>query len=139
MLGLDGCRPFSVETEKKAKGRDLREAWWRKYLAAIGEKHDPILPDFLSTEYDDYSEFGSEPLLTYLICQNALRNQKKASGTNLAHEVVNELTYTKNRNEVYREIIHHVHSRTAQQYKNKLSINRFFSVLQHMALSLIHI
>ena len=133
MLGLDGR--YLHLAEEKRLGRDLRSEWWGKYLSATGTKADPSLPDFLCTDYDEYSEFGSEPLLTYLICHIALENGQKTVTDTLPHEAVNELTYTKNRNEIYRNIIKHIQSRTALQTGQNLEFQNYLSVLQHIALA----
>jgi len=132
MLGLDGCDPHSPE--HTSLGQDLRSEWWHKYLAAIGRKPDPLLPDFLATDYDDYSEFGADPLLTYLICHLALGNAPESSSERLAHERVNALTYAKNKNEIYENIIKHIHARTSFQNGQSLQYSHFQSVLQHIAL-----
>lgn len=131
MLGLDGR--YQHRSKDKTFGRDLRAEWWAKYLSAAGYKADTSLPDFLCTDYDDYSDFGSEPLLTYLICSIAFKNRQDIINDALPHETVNALTYKKNRNEIYQDIIKQIHTRTAFQSGHQVEFRDYFSVLQHMA------
>ena len=133
MLGLDGRDQH--KSEDKLLGRDLRAQWWEKYLGATGIKADPSLPDFLCTDFDAYSDFGSEPLLTYLICQIALGSRQNKVRDDLPHEAVNRLTYAKNRNEIYQDIVKHIHSRTPLQSGQRLEFRHYLSVLQHIALA----
>ncbi len=133
ILGLDGRE--KVSDAAQILGRDLRPEWWKTYLAATKRDIDPILPDFLSTDYDDYSEFGSEPLLTYLICQFALGPHSETTSHRLPHEAVNDLTYAKNKNTIYQAIIKHIHATTALPPGQAIKFKPFLSILQHLALS----
>ncbi|MEP4052510.1 MAG: hypothetical protein ABJN22_09720 [Litorimonas sp.] len=93
LLSLDGRFRNDGLHSEIILGDDLRPMWWRKYLTATGRPVDPSLPDFLTTDYDDFSEFGSDPLLTYLICRTALENLGNTPPEKLPHESVNEFTY----------------------------------------------
>jgi len=88
------------------------------------------LPDFLTLEFDDFSEFGTDPLLTFLICETALTKKSKALNGKLPHERVNSLTYTSNKNDIYGAII----DRIARSDRYPLDRKKFLSVLQHIAL-----
>lgn len=133
MLSLDGS-PRSNDDKEYIQGHDLRATWWAKYLVATGNIIDPSLPDFLSFEYADFSDFGSDPLLTYLICHSALENHSENPHTGLPHERVNKFTYTSNKNIIYKTIF----ERLALNIKNKLTPRRFLSVLQYIALAVWH-
>lgn len=134
LLSLDGSFRGKSEIMARLQGQDLRSIWWGKFLAATDNFLDPSLPDFLSTEYDDFSEFGSDPLLTYLICHTALGNHKGSLLTKLPHECVNELTYSSNKNEIYQTVI----DRLALGIRQILDPKRLLSALQHMALAVWH-
>lgn len=134
LLSLDGTLRGSDYDVDYIQGQDLRSNWWAKYLTATGNIIDPSLPDFLSTEYDDFSDFGSDPLLTYLICHTALADCHDNSFTHLPHERVNELTYMSNKNEIYRIIV----DRLSRGVNQDLNVQRFQSVLQHIALAVWH-
>jgi len=133
MLGLDGR--YQQDPETYPLGRDLRAEWWHKYLRAIGKKADPTLPDFLSIEYDEYSDFGSDPLLTYLICRTALATNETSPDDTLPHEAVNAVTYARNRNEIYQNIVSHNYSRISAQSGQGLKLSQYRSVLQHIGLA----
>ena len=133
MLGLDGRHQLSAPDI--TLGQDRRADWWRKYLNAIDQKADPSLPDFLSIDYDDYSDFGSDPLLTYLICRLALGDAQNIPNDSLPHEAVNALTYAKNRNVIFHNIIAHIHNRSPLPKGQNLSFDQFQSILQHIALA----
>jgi len=105
--------------------------WWEKYLSAKGETNDPSLPDFLTTEYDDFSEFGVDPLLTYLICETALDDFQNKPQNSLPHERVNAFTYSANKNKIYQTII----DQLARRVRPILNKSLFKSVLQHMAMA----
>ena len=132
LMSLDGSFHGKSELNGLAQGQDLRSLWWEKFLSATDSFPDPSLPDFLSTEYDDFSEFGSDPLLAYLICNTALGIDSQL--TKLPHERVNELTYSSNKNEIYQTVI----ERLALSVRRILDPKHFLSVLQHMALAVWH-
>jgi len=132
LLSLDGRSRIPDVAGDIIQGQDLREVWWQKYLAATGHVIDSTLPDFLSTEYDDFSEFGSDPLLSYLICHTALGGTQDKLSKKLPHERVNELTYSVNKNEIYKTIF----DRLALGIGTVLEPKRFQSVLQHIALAI---
>lgn len=134
MLSLDGSYTNSKHG-LQILGKDLREDWWKNYLHANQWKLDPSLPDFLCTEFNDFSDFGSEPLLTYLICRLALKTGLKNHKTLLAHEIVNKLTYEKNRNDIYQNIIEHFHTHAPLKNGSSTDRNQTFAVLQHIALA----
>ncbi|MEP3655763.1 MAG: pentapeptide repeat-containing protein [Litorimonas sp.] len=134
LLSLDGRFRNDGLHSEIILGEDLRPMWWRKYLTATGRPIDPSLPDFLTTDYDDFSEFGSDPLLTYLICRTALENFGNTPREKLPHEWVNEFTYASNKNAIYGMIV----QRLADDIEHSLDSNRFLSVLQHMALATWH-
>ena len=134
LLGLDGCNQLA--DEKIAIGHDLRAEWWSKFLDARGIKADPVLPNFLSLEYDDYSDFSSEPLLTYLICRFALRDEINADSGVLPHEIVNAFTHGKHRSEIYKDILGHIYTHTTHQTGQTFDFHQFKSILQHMALAI---
>lgn len=130
LRGLDGRVRGQFMSEKSPEGADLRAMWWQKYLAANGHVSDPSLPHFLSTEYDDFAEFGTDPLLTFLICQAALENSDDAPIETLPHERVNALTFASNRNEIYAAIV----IRQAQNPRVLSTPKQLLCGLQHMAL-----
>ena len=132
LLSLDGRSRIPDVAGDTIQGQDLREVWWQKYIAATGHVIDSTLPDFLVTEYDDFSEFGSDPLLSYLICHTALGGSQDSLSKKLPHERVNELTYSVNRNEIYKTIF----DRLAFGIRTVLEPKRFQSVLQHIALAI---
>ena len=135
LLSLDGSYHNNHMPLDVIPGEDLREIWWIKYLEATNNIADPTLPDFLTTEFDDFSQFGSDPLLSYLICHIALGDLTENRPKQLPHERVNELTYASNKNEIYQTIF----ERVALDVKPSLDPNRFLSVLQHIALAIWHI
>ena len=134
LLSLDGGFHSKGEVFGSIQGQDLRPDWWKKYLSATGNFSDPSLPDFLCTEYDDFSEFGLDPLLAYLLCHTALNTHQDSPFTKLPHERVNALTYARNKNEIYKTVI----DRLALGVRSILDQKRFLTVLQHMALAVWH-
>ena len=132
LLSLDGRSRSDEAPAHIALGKDLREIWWEKYLAATHNVSDATLPDFLSSEYDEFSEFGSDPLLSYLICHTALSLPQIDAPESLPHERVNGLTYTANKNEIYQTIF----NRLAQKIRPTLEPQKFHVVLQHIALAI---
>lgn len=132
LLCLDGSFPLNGnEDEGLVLGEDLRELWWEKYLAAHGYYPDPTLPDFLTTSYDDFFEFGENPLLAALICEMALIKSPDGSAETLPHERVNNLTRATNKNKIYESLFQHI----ASQISFRLPPNHFKKVLQHLAVS----
>ena len=131
LLSLDGSLPRTEVSADQRQGQDFRSLWWETYLAATQNEADPTLPDFLSLEYDDFTEFGSDPLLSFLMCQAALEPAANGSTSKLPHERVNALTFTSNRNEIYQRII----ERLALKVGTSISPYRFRSVLQHIAIA----
>jgi len=131
LLALDGSYRSQDEGKDFVQGADLRERWWINYLSAKGHMSDPSLPDFLTTEYDDFSEFGTDPLLAPLICETALANRRVATSAALPHERVNALTYTSNKNTIYQTIVKQI----ASSERLNLDHQKFLSVLQEIAVS----
>ena len=134
LRALDGSVRDSGKSSNSIPGEDLRALWWEKYLAAKEYRHDPSLPDFLATEYDDFSEFGTDPLLTFLICEAALEHYNESSPEKLPHEQVNALTYASNKNEIYKTIL----EQQAQSVRQLMDPKGFVSALQHIALAVWH-
>ena len=134
LLSLDGSLRGHKYEAKEILGQDLRPLWWSKYLKSIGEFDDPSLPDFLSTEYDDFADFGAVPLLCSLICETALSGTQATTTSKLPHERVNEVTYTSNKNEIYRTTI----ERISESLNHKVTSKQLLSVLQHIALAIWH-
>ena len=131
LCALDGTHREPINALNSTHGEDLRALWWKRYLAANGHVSDPSLPDFLTTEYDDFAEFGADPLLAFLICHSALENHDNSLPATLPHERVNAMTYASNKNEIYRSII----ERQAKSARHLLDAKRFTSVLQLIALT----
>ena len=129
MLPLDGSFPRAEASTSQKQGQDFRSRWWKTYLAATQKSSDPTLPDFLSLEYDDFTEFGSDPLLAFLMCQTALIPAANGETSKLPHELVNALTFNTNKNEIYERII----ERLALKVGASISPHQFRSVLQHIA------
>jgi uncharacterized protein YjbI with pentapeptide repeats len=134
LLALDGSYCGQDRDTDSIHGEDLRELWWTNYLAATGQRQDPSLPDFLTTEYDDFSEFGTDPLLATLICKAALSQKTDKRSSALPHERVNALTYTANKNDIYRTIFEQV----ASSGRHRLQSRHFLSVVQHIAINMWH-
>ena len=134
LLALDGNYPDQDRDSDELKGEDFRELWWTKYLAATGNISDPSLPDFLTTEYDDYFEFGTDPLLSKLICEAALQSETPETTTQLPHERVNALTYTSNKNAIYKTIFDQVLSNN----RHHLRSHHVLAALQHIAIQMWH-
>ena len=132
LLSLDGSQRTKSLSSEPVQGTDLRPLWWKKYLTATQKNTDPTLPDFLSLEYDDFREFASDPLLSFLLCQTGIEQAESEGSNNLPHEDVNAFTYKANKNEVYKSII----DRLAQNVSHLLSPHKFLSVLQHIAVAL---
>ena len=131
LLALDGSSRNKEFSRLAAQGADLRPLWWERYLAATHKNADPTLPDFLSLEYDDFREFASDPLLSFLICQTAIEQAASEGLNNLPHEDVNAFTYQANKNELYKSII----DRLARQVSRLLCPHKFLSALQHIAMA----
>lgn len=129
LLALDGSYRSIDDSRNPIQGEDFREKWWANYLSATGHVSDPSLPDFLTTEYDDFSEFGTDPLLATLICKTALADSAKRTSAALPHERVNALTYTSNKNTIYRTIVEQI----ASSERLDLEPQRFLSALQEIA------
>ena len=134
LCALDGSLSSERNASTSIYGQDLRSLWWMKYLAAKGYDNDPSLPDFLITEYDDFAEFGTDPLLSFLICDVALQDHDNSELEVLPHECVNALTYGANKNIIYERIIDH----QAQNVRHLLDSQPFLYVLQHIALTAWH-
>ena len=132
LRGLDGSTRSQSNPLNSVQGEDLRALWWDKFLAASDNESDPSLPHFLTTDYDDFAEFGTDPLLTFLICHAALENPDNRPAKTLPHERVNALTYATNKNEIYKAMV----DRQARSVRHLLNTKRFLSVLQHMALAM---
>jgi len=130
LRALDGSDRAAENTTGAIQGQDLRAMYWDKYLNAHGHRPDPSLPDFLSVEYDDFFEFGRDPLLTFLICQTSLETEHYSATGKLPHERVNALTQTSNKNEIYRAIIDY----QAQKLGPLLEAEQALIVLQHLAI-----
>jgi len=132
LLALDGSFPAQNRDSEDLQGEDFRELWWTKYLAATGNVADPSLPDFLTTDYDDFFEFGTDPLLATLICKAALQADTTETAPQLPHERVNALTYTSNRNAIYKTIFEKVLSNN----RHHLRTHHVLSALQHIAIQM---
>lgn len=128
---LDGRARGQGDIPNFVQGQDLRGLWWEKYLAANGHDRDPSLPDFLSTEYDDFAELGGDPMLALLICHAALENQLNPT-EKLPHEQVNALTHAGHKNNMYKNMF----ERQARSVQPQLDRQTFISAVQHIALAL---
>ena len=131
LLSLDGSQRNGEISTNPIQGSDLRPLWWQKYFNATQKDTDPTLPDFLSLDYDDYSEFASDPLLSFLICETAIEKAVNSGLSKLPHEDVNAFTYGSNKNAVYKSII----ERAASANSHLLNPHRFLFALQHIALA----
>ena len=131
LLSLDGSQRNKNSSSHPIRGTDLRPLWWEKYLAATRKKIDPTPPDFLSLDYDDFSEFASDPLLSFLICQTAIDQAVNNGLSEMPHEAVNAFTYESNKNAVYRSII----ERAASDMSQLLNPHGFLLALKHIALA----
>ena len=126
LLALDGSYPDQDRYSDVLKGEDFRELWWTKYLAATGHIADPSLPDFLTTE------FGTDPLLATLICKAALQTETGGTAKQLPHERVNTLTYTSNKNAIYKKIFDQLLSSN----RHHLRPHHVLAALQHIAIQM---
>lgn len=134
LLALDGSYPNQDRHSDGLKGEDFRELWWTKYLAATDNFADPSLPDFLTTEYDDFFEFGTDPLLATLICKAALQTETTETAPQLPHERVNALTYTSNKNAIYKTIF----DKILASNRHDLRSHHVLSALQYIAVQMWH-
>lgn len=137
LLSLDGSHPSKEKLNDSKTGSDLRPIWWEKYLEATQRNIDPTLPDFLCLEYDDFSSFGLNPLLSFLMCQTAFEHAQdsafvKSPHVKLQHEYINAFTYRSNKNEIYNSIVQHM----AGSLSHILTPPKFRAVLQHIAVSI---
>lgn len=131
LLALDGSYRGRENTSNGLQGEDLRELWWTKYLAVTQGLSDPSLPDFLTTEYDDFSEFGTDPLLATLICEAAFGKVDNSDIRELPHERVNALTFSSNKNLIY----HNITEKITTSRRPKIDSRLALSVLQQIAIS----
>ncbi len=132
IMALDGSYPDLERHSDGLKGEDFRELWWAKYLAATGNMTDPSLPDFLTTEYDDFFEFGTDPLLATLICKAALQGETQEAAPQLPHERVNALTYMSNKNAIYKTIFDQLLSSN----RHPIRSDHILNALQHIAIQM---
>lgn len=134
LMPLDGCNRTISSDGERIMGRDLRPDWWRAYLTATKRILDPSLPDFLATQYDDLWEFASDPLLSFIICETALEDNYDGSSKQLPHEQVNHMTYSSNKNDIYKAII----LRMAKSASHHLDAEPVIIVLKHLAVAAWH-
>ena len=131
LLSLDGSMRNKAISVRSIQGTDFRPIWWEKYLAATKRKVDLTLPDFLSLEYDDFYEFSTDPLLSFLICQSALEQSLNITPTQMPHENVNNFTNSSNKNDIYNSIVEHL----ALRVSHLLTSHKFRSLIQHLAMA----
>jgi len=142
MISLAGTLRLSDQDRPEIVGTDFRPLWWERYLAAKGLPECTTLPDFLYLDYNEFSEFGLEPLLTYLICRTAFPPNKSAKLPCPSNEWVNRTTFAHNKNSIYKQIIEQVRQsdiwRPKRIGKPVLDEKNFRKVLQYIALASWH-
>lgn len=139
MVGLNGQIASVSQNENETVGEDFRDIWWQNFLAAKGISTPSATPEFLSTDYNEFADFGTVPLLSYLLCRAALSDADTQTSVIPANEVVDKITYAKNKNSVYDAIIDQVRQESAWRVgtlKNAiLEKGDFTALLQHIALA----
>ena len=133
ILGLDGRLAGTGGTTASLLGKDLRPNWWERYLEASHSKPDATLPDFLSTDYADFVEFGTSPFWSFQLCQMALASQGNSDLP--AHEIVNRFTYTMSGNEIYSRLVTQISENISNGCEKTIQPSEAVSVLQHIALA----
>ncbi len=136
MVGLNGQTVEQGTIE--IVGEDFRCTWWRRYIAAKELSANIEAPEFLSTDYNDFFDFGTTPLLAYLLCRVAFPIEEKPTANLPGNEAIDQITYTKNKNTIYQAIIEQVRReniwRTQSLKNTPLSAGDFQTLLQHIAL-----
>ncbi len=108
MVAMDGQVKLSNTQAVDQVGRDLRAQWWSNYISAKKLAPCTNLPEFLCAEYNEFSEFGAEPLLAHMICRTAFSEDPPDRSIRPANEIVDQITYEKNINSIYRKILKHL-------------------------------
>lgn len=105
ILSLSGAIRQPKSRTSLQVGEDLRPVWWENFLASKGLPPCENTPDFLSNDYDEFSEFGQDPLLSYLLCRIKFPPNGEKPTTPPSDIQINEFTYSQNKGEVIRTII----------------------------------
>ncbi|WP_189586768.1 pentapeptide repeat-containing protein [Litorimonas cladophorae] len=139
MVGLNGQITSLSQNGNETVGKDFRDMWWQKLLAAKGLSTQSPTPEFLSTDYNEFADFGTVPLLSYLLCRAAFSDADTQASAMPANELVDRITYVKNKNSVYDAIIDQVRQESIwriETLKNPiLEKDDFRAILQHIALA----
>lgn len=139
MVGLDGQISQGQTDQVLSLGHDFREIWWHKYLAAKGLSTTIETPEFLSADYNDFLDFGTVPLLAYLLCRAAFPIGEAAQQKLPGNEVIDKITFAENKNVIYERIIEQVGQghiwRTPSLKNTPLHKHNFRKLLQHIALA----
>ncbi len=108
MVSIKGSVKLLNSEGEDLVGEDLRPEWWNNYTTAKGFTNCPELPAFLCETYNEFFEFGGNPLLIYLICRTALSNEKAQELLQSPNKIIDALTYKKNKNPIYQKIIEQI-------------------------------
>jgi len=139
---LAGSIVGAPESDPGDIGPDQREAWWKRYLIAKGLERVEERPEFLQSHISGISQFGLEPLLSYLICRTAFPPGRPLETSTPANEVIDQAIEFENRNSIYAKVIEAVRSsslwRPDSLKRPVLDETNFVPVLQHIAVATWH-
>lgn len=138
IIGLNGELKLGGLKYFEQVGHDFRPMWWDQYLSGKSLQTQFSLPDFLCTDYDEFSEFGRDPRLTHLICESVWEKEKSNPSERPLNEALNEFTSTANKNLIYRLLIRHIVRETDRMAHQSVSpfidYAEFIPLLQKIAL-----
>ena len=132
-LNMDGSYLQNVKSGMILVGRDMRPAWWSHYSASISKNQETVVPNFLSSNYDDFAAFGLNPLMSKVLCDTALKNHDDPE--TMTDDIINRFSMSHNKNEIYRKVLIDIYDQLPPspfERTNKTSIQ---SLLQYLALA----